>query len=143
MTSSSKARVARRSAEKAIANKLAYKPGDPAKSVITLTEVPGTGGFTIGLGLHGARMEELFPGVQQPVSLVDVLALAITTVVRQQPQDFQDAVALVDKTLREVNAKIAEGVDPIEAMAAADVALSGAVNDVEVPETSDDIANVG
>lgn len=135
MTSASKARIARRSAEKAIANKLAFKPGDPAKSVITLTEVPGTpGGFTIGLGLHGARMEELFPNTTHPLSVVDVLAMAVATVIRKQPKDFQDIVALVSQTLRDANEQIAAGGDVDTLMSAVDDTLGGTIGDVEASD---------
>jgi hypothetical protein len=139
MTASSSARTQRR-AQKLAAKATAYKPGDPAKSIITITEVPGSaGGFTIGLGLHGARMEEINPGSTQPVSVVDVIALAVTHIIRSQPQDFQDSVALVNATLRNVNTKLADGASVEEALGGADAALAGAISDIDPPEA----ANVG
>ena len=132
MTSASKSRVQRRAAAQAATAATAYKPGDPAKAIITLTEVPGTGsGFTIGLGLHGARMEELFPGQPHPVSIVDVLALALSNMLRSQPPAFKDAVNLVNETLRNIQQKVDSGGDILEAMAEADTALEGAMADVE------------
>lgn len=128
MTSASNARKQRRAAAKAPAPDLSEAP----KAIITITEVPGTkGGFTIGLGLHGARMDELHPGEKHPISIVDVIALAVTHTIRSQPKDFQDSVALVNETLRNVNNRLDAG-DAIEdAMAGADEALEGALSDVD------------
>ena len=131
MTSASKSRVQRRAAEKVLASKLSYKPGDAAKSVITLTEIPGTGGFTVGLGLHGARMEELYPNTTHPVSIVDVMALAVSAIIRQRPQALQDAVGLVAQTLGNVHKQLAEGASVEDAIASADKALDGAIGDVD------------
>lgn len=100
------------------------------KSIITLTET-SSGGFTIGLGLHGARMEELNPGSAHAVSIVDVIALAIANVVKTQPQDFQNAVALVNDTLRSLNEQIDAGDDADEAFDAASDKLDGALDVVE------------
>jgi hypothetical protein len=139
MTSASSARVARRAAEKLIAQKTAYKPGDAPKSIITLTE-SANGGFTIGLGLHGARMEELYPGKAHPLSVVDVIAIAVATVIRQQPQEFQDTVSLVNNTLRDINNDITGGKSIEEALAAADPSVTGAMGDIG---PFDEAANVG
>lgn len=142
MTSSSKARLERRAAAKAeakVAKMAAYKPGDPAKSIITLTEIPGSpGGFTIGLGLHGARMEELFPGGNHPVSVVDIMALAATQMIRTQPEAFQEAVTKVTDTLRSVHQRLEAGEEASGVMAAADAALGGSVNAADVEGTGDD-----
>lgn len=100
------------------------------KSIITLTETQ-SGGFTIGLGLHGARMEELNPGTSHPVSIVDVIALAISHVVKSQPEDFKQAVALVNDTLQSLNAQIDAGADVDEAFDAASDQLDGAFDTVE------------
>lgn len=98
------------------------KPKAP-KAIITITEVAGTAGFTIGLVLHGARMEELHPGENQPVSIVDVIALAVTHTIRTQPKDFQDSVALVNDTLRNIHNRLDAGEALEDAMAGADVTL--------------------
>jgi hypothetical protein len=127
MTSASNARKQRRAAAKAPAPDLSEAP----KAIITITEVPGTGGFTIGLGLHGARMDELHPGEKHPISIVDVIALAVTHTIRSQPKDFQDSVALVNDTLRNVNTRLEAGEPIEEAMAGADEALEGAIADIE------------
>lgn len=129
MTTASNSRVQRR-AQKLAAKATAWKPGDPAKSIITLTEAPG-GGFTIGMGLHGARMEEMFPGESFPISVVDVLALAINHTLRTQPVSFQESVSLVNATLRNVQQKIDGGESIEDAMAGVDDALSEVVGDVE------------
>lgn len=100
------------------------------KAIITLTETQA-GGFTIGLGLHGARMEELNPGSSHTVSIVDVIALAIANVVKTQPQDFQNAVALVNDTLRSLNERIESGDDTDDAFDDASEALDGAFEAVE------------
>lgn len=139
MTSASKERVQRR-ARKLAEKATSFKAGDAPKAIITLTEIPGTGGFQIGLGLHGARMEEIDPGGSHPVSIVDVIALAVTSIIRQQPKDFQDAVNLVNSTLRGVQEQIEGGADVSEAMAGADELLGGAIADVEAPE-EDEAAN--
>lgn len=137
MTSASKSRIQRKAAAKAAS---ILVPGSAPKAIITLTEVPGTNaGFTIGLGLHGARMEELHPGEQHPVSIVDVIALALTTIIRTQPQDFKDALDQVNNTLLGVQSALEGGADLREAMSAADDALGGAIGDIDVePETADD-----
>jgi hypothetical protein len=102
------------------------------KAIITLTEAPGNpNAYTIGLGLHGAHMEALHPGEDHPVSIVDVIALAAANVINTQPQDFQDAVALVASTLRRVNDQIAGGADEDEALAEADETLGGAISSVD------------
>lgn len=134
MTSASNDRVQRRARK--LANKAtAWKPGDPAKSLLTLTEAPG-GGFTIAMGLHGARMEEMFPGESFPISVVDVLALALNHTLRTQPLAFQESIALVNATLRNVQQKIDGGESIEDAMAGVDEALSEVVGDVE-PATDD------
>lgn len=133
MTSSSKARVQKR-AQKLAAKATAYQPGDPAKAIVTFTEIPGTnGGFTIGLGLHGARMEEINPGSTQPVSVVDVIALAVTHIIRSKSPAFQESVDLVNSTLRNVNTNLAEGMSAEEALSGADTVLAGALGDIEPP----------
>jgi hypothetical protein len=98
------------------------KPKAP-KAIITITEAPGTAGFTIGLVLHGARMEELHPGEEQPVSIVDVIALAIAHTIRTQPRDFQDSVALVNETLCNIHNRLNAGEALDDAMAGADATL--------------------
>lgn len=130
MTSASKSRVARRAAEKALAGKLAFKPGDAPKSVITLTETP-EGGFTIGLGLHGARMEELQPGVAHNASIVDIMALTISTLIRQKSKVVEETFNLVAQTVHGVNKKLAEGASVEDALGDANEKLDGAVADVE------------
>jgi hypothetical protein len=145
MTNASKGRIERRVAAKAQAKAATWKEGDPIKSVITLTEIPGTGGFTIGLGLHGARMEEINPGANHPVSIVDVIALAVTAIIRKQPKDFIDEVSLVNETLRNVQQRIEAGDSAEDAIAGADEALGGAINDLETASAEDEelVADVG
>lgn len=143
MTSASKGRVARR-ATKLAAQAQAYTPGEAPKAIITITEIPGTGGgFTLGLGLHGARMEEIDPGKQHPVSIVDIIALAAVTTIRQQPKDFQDCVSLVNSTLQNVKSRIEDGESPEVAVADADAALDGAISDVEPVAEEVVAANAG
>lgn len=127
MTQSSTTRRKRRLDKKTAGIVKAEAP----KSIITLTEAPG-GGFTLALGLHGARMDELFPDESHPLSIVDVIALAVANIIRLQPQDFQNAVKLVNDTLLSVNQQIEDGADVDEAIAGADAALEGAVSDVKV-----------
>ena len=123
MTSSSKSRLQRRQAKKTAMS-------EAPKSIITLTEAPN-GGFTVGLGLHGAKLNELYPGKSFPVSIVDVIALAISNIIQTQPEDFRSAVALVNDTLRSVNQQLEAGADEDAVADAADEALSGAVSTVE------------
>lgn len=131
MTSASKGRLQRRAQAKAAVK--AYDPSEPAKSIITLTEVPGTGGFTIGLGLHGARMEELFPGVAQPVSVVDVMALALTSMIRKKSTDLEAEVNLTNTMLRNVTERLAAGEGEEAVRELANEALGGALDDIENP----------
>lgn len=133
MTSASKGRVQRR-----IAGKSARKivKDDPSanlpKSIITLTEMPGVpGGFTIGLGLHGARLEELRPGESHPISIVDIIALAVAQVIRAKPPALDEAVAAVAKSIQQVNQQLDDGVPAAEAMQAANTALGGVLSDIE------------
>lgn len=101
MTTSSKSRLQRRQDRKVAAN-------EAPKSIIALTET-ADGGFTISLGLHGAKMNELYPDKSFPVSIVDVIALAVANIIRTKPADFQAAIEKVGETLRQVNADITEG----------------------------------
>jgi hypothetical protein len=140
MTSASSSRIARRATAKAQAKAATWKEGDPIRSVITLTEVAG-GGFTIGLGLHGARMEEINPGGDHTVSVVDVIALAVTAMIRKQPPAFSEEVSLVNDTLRNVQARIAGGESAEDAIAGADELLGGAIGDLEAQNGDD--AHVG
>lgn len=142
MTSASTGRVQRR-ARKLAEKATAFKPGDAAKAIITLTEVPGTGGFTIGMGLHGARMEELFPGESFPISIVDVVALAINHILRTNPKDFQESVNLVNSTLRNVQQQIEGGATVDEAMDGVTEALGDAIADVEAPAEPELVAANG
>lgn len=123
MTTASKTRLQRRKEKKTA---MSQAP----KSIITLTEAPG-GGFTVGLGLHGAKMNELYPGKSFPVSIVDVIALAVSNIIQMQPADFVSAVNLVNETLRDVSQQLEAGEAEDAIAAAADAALAGAVSTVE------------
>lgn len=123
MTTASKSRLQRRQAQKTAMT-------EAPKSIITLTEAPG-GGFTVGLGLHGAKMNELYPGKSFPVSIVDVIALAVSNIIQNQPADFVSAVNLVNETLRDVSRQLEAGEAEDAIAAAADEALGGAVSTVE------------
>lgn len=117
MTSASKARIQRR-AEKALSDKMSYKPGDAPKSILTLTEIPNTGGgFTIGLGLHGARMNELYPGKPQPVTVVDILALTLADLIRNPTPEFEAAFEKTKQKVLGIEAAINSGVAPEDAVA--------------------------
>jgi len=119
----------------------AFVEGEAPKSVITLTEMPGgTGGFSIAVGLHGARMEELFPGVAHPVSIVDVMALALTHLIRTESPDLKAAVAKVNATLSRVSEAINDGRPAEEAAveAIADLDTPTAPAPAE-PETTADV----
>jgi hypothetical protein len=112
------------------AKKAAPATGLPVRSLITLTEVPNTGGgFTLGLGLHGAHLAALDPTNEQQsteVSSVDIAALALSYIVRTNPPAFQEAITLVQDTLKHAAKQIAEGMDADAAMARANTVLSGA-----------------
>ncbi|UTC29037.1 hypothetical protein MARCHEWKA_05280 [Brevundimonas phage vB_BpoS-Marchewka] len=123
MTTASKSRLQRRQAKKSAMT-------EAPKSIITLTEAPG-GGFTVGLGLHGAKMNELYPDKSFPVSIVDVIALAVSNIIQTQPEDFRSAVNLVNETLRDVTRQLEAGADEDAVADAADEALAGAVSTVE------------
>ena len=118
MTTASKSRLQRRQAKKTAMT-------EAPKSIITLTEAPG-GGFTVGLGLHGAKMNELYPGKSFPISIVDVIALAVSNIIQTQPEDFRNAVNLVNETLRSVSAQIEAGEADQAIAEAVDEALAGA-----------------
>lgn len=102
----------------------------PIKSKVTFTEIPGSGGgFSIGMSLHGARMEELNPDAEPaPISIVDVIALAVTHIVRTQPEAFAQSVALVKQTLTHIGKQIEAGVPGQEVYAQADESLDGAIS---------------
>ncbi|USN14199.1 hypothetical protein PAPPERLAPAPP_05290 [Brevundimonas phage vB_BpoS-Papperlapapp] len=123
MTTSSKSRLQRRQAKKSAMT-------EAPKAIITLTEAPG-GGFTVGLGLHGAKMNELYPDKSFPVSIVDVIALAVSNIIQTQPEDFRSAVNLVNETLRSVTQQLEAGEAEDAIADAADEALAGAVSTVE------------
>lgn len=123
MTTSSKSRLARRQVKKAAVS-------EAPKSIITLTEAPD-GGFTVGLGLHGAKMNELYPNRSFPISIVDVIALAVSNILQTQPDDFRSAVNLVNETLRNVTQQLEAGADEAAVSDAADDALGGALTNVD------------
>jgi len=150
MSSASNSRIGRRLAAKSAPKVRPYVEGEAPKAIITLTEVPGENGanpgFTIGLGLHGARMQELFPDRAHTVSIVDVIALAVTQIIRSQPQDFKDSVSLVNDTLRNVHQALEGGADVETAMAEADATLDGALSDQDPAanaEQVDEVADAG
>lgn len=101
----------------------------PIRSVVTFTEVPGSnGGFTVAIGLHGAHQQELNPDLEtQRVSIVDVLALAVSHIVRTQPEAFRQSVALVNSTIHDVNDRLTAGEDEATVIGEADAALDGAI----------------
>lgn len=123
MTTSSKARLQRRQAKKTAMT-------EAPKSIITLTEAPG-GGFTVGLGLHGAKMNELYPDKSFPISIVDVIALAVSNIIQTQPEDFRSAVNLVNETLRNVTQQLEAGEAEEGVAQDADAALGGALAHVD------------
>lgn len=117
----------------------------PVRALISLTEVPGTGGgFTLGLGLHGAHMSAIDPTQEDKsteVSSVDIAALALSYIVRTNPPAFVDAINLVRETLANSAKQIAAGRDAAEAMHEANTILSGSApppsNDPELPVVED------
>jgi hypothetical protein len=108
---------------------------DVVRSIVTFTEVPNSeGGFTVGIGLYGAHQAELNPDQEsQRVSIVDVLALAVSHMVRTQPEAFRQSVALVNATIHEVNARLTAGEDEAKVIGEADVALGGALTSARPP----------
>ncbi|USN15456.1 hypothetical protein KIKIMORA_03140 [Brevundimonas phage vB_BpoS-Kikimora] len=124
MTTASKSRIERRKAARS-----AVTLPDRPTSIISFTEGEN-GGFTVNMGLHGARMEALDPGKSHPLSIVDVVALALNTLVRGEHPALIEAMSLVSETLRNVNAQIDAGEDVDAAVAAGNEALAGAFADI-------------
>lgn len=110
MSKASPARLRRKEADKA-AKAAASIPSKPT-SVIRLTEGAEPGSFTVDLGLHGARMELLNPGQAQAVTIVDVMALAISSLIRNNHPALIEAVDLVNTTIMEATRQTADGVSP-------------------------------
>jgi hypothetical protein len=102
---------------------------------VILTEVPDSnGGFTVTISLHGSKQLQANPDiVDQKVSIVDVLALAIARTVRHPPESFVESVALVSQTIAEMNDRIEAGVDQDVVIADADKALGGALHTARPP----------
>ncbi len=109
MTKSSKSRLDRKAADQLDRE---IKP----EAVVRLTELPG-GGFTVGLGLHGARMDAIQPGVAHRKSIVDVMALALAYLARSRDPAMIKAVAHADRVINLSEQLTNEGLSPQEVMA--------------------------
>lgn len=129
MTRSSETRKARRASPKPEPEVVAKRepvmkiPERPT-SLIQFTELDG-GGFTFSLGLYGALLAELNPDHTVPVSVVDVMALAVVHLIRSNSPDLAAAHQLVYDTLTKVHEGIADGKDVEQVLREASVATGG------------------
>ncbi len=94
------ASLARRQRREAERNTPKPDLSGPPRAIITLTATDDTGGYTIGLGLHGALQSHLNPEQDKfDLQVVDLVALALTSLVRDQSPDF---IAALEKVKIEV-----------------------------------------
>jgi hypothetical protein len=133
MTSASSSRIARRATAKAEAKAATWKEGDPIRRSSPSPRSPAAGSPSAS-GCTAPAWKRSIRAVTTPVSVVDVIALAVTAMIRKQPQAFIEEVSLVNDTLRNVQARIAGGESAEDAIAGADELLGGAIGDLEAAD---------
>lgn len=84
-----------------------------AQAVISLTEQVGNpGGFTIGLSLASFS-----DGENNRIPVVDIVALAVMTILRELPADFKAALDKINTGVAELTEQLSSGADADEAIA--------------------------